>query len=500
MIMIMTTNNNLNPGLGADFQIQLLAAIISDPNFGLSVLAQLPSNFFDESYRRMIFESIIKFYKEHNKIPCFDDIKTRVLLDYGSGPDGNTRVDFCNAVLENILRHIKDDELLVVKSYAEEIVKEIMVKRAIEESQLMISQGRKDFNYINNLLSKALSWNIKRSTSFTIFDDLDENMSDNYRQPIPTGLYEAIDAPTNGGPSRGEIFTFLAPLGTGKTTLLTRIANNAYISGHNVLHIFFEDTKTQISRKHYACMTDLAQSELNQNRQYVLEQIKYFEQTLVGKLFLHRLPSVGTTIEDLYNIIKDYKYVKGIDIDMVVLDYIDCLSYERKVKDRLEDEKMVMRKFESMAYEENFVGWTAIQTNRTGINKESFGVDAMGGSIDKAKIAHGIINLARTREQKVANLATIGFGKMRMVRDGMDIVDIHFDNDKLSIGTNYKSAFAFKDDIDPEMINIPIKREENPFVVKDDFKMNYNPLIKEDNNLELYNKNSLDVNSINELI
>ncbi len=50
------------------------------------------------------------------------------------------------------------------------------------------------------------------------------------------------------------------------------------------------------------------------------------------------------------------------------------------------------------------------------------------------------------------------------------------------------------------MINIPIKREENPFVVKDDFKMNYNPLIKEDNNLELYNKNSLDVNSINELI
>jgi intein/homing endonuclease len=54
----------------------------------------------------------------------------------------------------------------------------------------------------------------------------------------------------------------------------------------------------------------------------------------------------------------------GTKIDMVILDYIDCVVPDKNLGDEWKSEGSVMRAFEAMCHELNIVGWTATQGNR----------------------------------------------------------------------------------------------------------------------------------------
>jgi hypothetical protein len=60
----------------------------------------------------------------------------------------------------------------------------------------------------------------------------------------------------------------------------------------------------------------------------------------------------------------------GIKVDMIVLDYIDCIVPEKNLGDEWKSEGSVMRAFEAMCHEMNIVGWTATQGNRSSISSD----------------------------------------------------------------------------------------------------------------------------------
>jgi hypothetical protein len=59
----------------------------------------------------------------------------------------------------------------------------------------------------------------------------------------------------------------------------------------------------------------------------------------------------------------------------------------------------------------------------------------MGGSLKKAQIAHFIMSIGKTLEQKEAGVATISILKNRLGRDGMIFPNCKFDNGLLKIDT-----------------------------------------------------------------
>ena len=75
---------------------------------------------------------------------------------------------------------------------------------------------------------------------------------------------------------------------------------------------------------------------------------------------------------------------EGVNLDIVVLDYIDCVIPDRSFNDEWKGEGSVMRKFEGMCHELNLVGWTAAQGNRSSISSEVVTTDQMGGSIKES--------------------------------------------------------------------------------------------------------------------
>jgi hypothetical protein len=92
-----------------------------------------------------------------------------------------------------------------------------------------------------------------------------------------------------------------------------------------------------------------------------------------------------------------------------------------------------MRQFEAMLAELDIAGWTAVQGNRSSIKADVVEADQMGGAIKKAQIAHFIVSIAKTLDQKENNTATMAILKSRFGKSGVIFENILFDNARIQI-------------------------------------------------------------------
>jgi replicative DNA helicase len=249
-----------------------------------------------------------------------------------------------------------------------------------------------------------------------------------------------IDKLLKGGLAKGEIGVILAPTGVGKTTILSKIANSAFNNGYNVLQLFFEDNPKVIQRKHFTMWTGIAPDELPFHREEVLEKARQVREEMTNKLYLKKLPSDTHTMSQIKNMIRKM-IADGHKIDMILVDYIDCIVPDKNLGDEWKSEGSVMRGFEALCHELNVVGWTATQGNRSSISSEVVTTDQMGGSIKKAQVGHVIISVAKTLQQKEMNLATIAITKSRVGKDGVVFENCKFNNELLEIDTESSVTF-----------------------------------------------------------
>jgi replicative DNA helicase len=218
------------------------------------------------------------------------------------------------------------------------------------------------------------------------------------------------------------------------------MANHAFNLGFNVVQIFFEDNPKVIQRKHFTLWTKIHPDDLSEKRDEVTTKVREIEESMPNKLIMKKLPSDTMTMLQIKNQIR--KMVSdGIKVDMIVLDYIDCVVPDKNLGDEWKSEGSVMRAFEAMCHEMNIVGWTATQGNRASISSEVVTTDQMGGSIKKAQVGHVIISVAKTLQQKEMKLATIAITKSRIGDDGVVFENCKFDNAMIEIDTESSMTF-----------------------------------------------------------
>ena len=171
-----------------------------------------------------------------------------------------------------------------------------------------------------------------------------------------------------------------------------------------------------------------------------MNSVNEIKNTMNNELILKKLPSDTKTMLQIKNEIRKI-IADGTKIDMVVLDYIDCIVPDKNLGDEWKSEGSVMRAFEAMCHEMNIVGWTATQGNRSSISSDVVTTDQMGGSIKKAQVGHVIISVAKSLQQKEMKLATIAITKSRIGDDGVVFENCKFDNAMLEIDTESTTTF-----------------------------------------------------------
>lgn len=219
---------------------------------------------------------------------------------------------------------------------------------------------------------------------------------------------------------------------THNTTIATKIANTAFNMGKNVLQIFFEDSQNAIRRKHIACWTGIEINKLNQHKEEVKQVIEKKTSSSGGNLFLVKMQSIETTMTKIRDVVKKLKD-DGFDIDVMLIDYIDCVQPSRNYADPLIAEGMIMREYENLLDEYQIAGYAMTQGNRSAIGSKVVDTDQMGGSIKKAQIGHFILSIARPIEQKKEGKATMGILKSRFGADGIIFDNVIFNNANLHI-------------------------------------------------------------------
>jgi replicative DNA helicase len=421
--------------LGNTFQIQLLNQIIEDKDFASSIIDVIEPSYFDNKYFKIILQMVKEYHKKYESAPNFETLSQIVKSEV-------TQELVAKIVLDT-LKQVQDapfEGSQFVQEKALKFCKQQELQKAMDKANKIITEGDfESYDKVEGLVREALQVGQSDKGLSDIFTGLETVLEEDYRHPIPMGI-TGIDRLLKGGLAKGEIGVILAPTGVGKTTILTKIANTAFNMGYNVLQIFFEDNPKIVQRKHFTIWTGIPPDDLANHREEVMGKITEIQESMKNRLVLKKLASDTMTMGQIKNQVRKM-IADGTKIDLILLDYIDCVLPEQSAKDEWKAEGSVMRAFEAMCHELNLVGWTATQGNRSSISSEVVTTDQMGGSIKKAQVGHVIITVAKTLQQKELNLATIAITKSRLGKDGVVFENCKFNNELLEIDTEASVTF-----------------------------------------------------------
>ena len=379
-------NFQMDMGFEDVFDYQLIHTIIQYEGFYLTYKDDLMYYQTNERIVRYILQVIREFWTEYNEVPSFSQLYQQIKVDNQRiDAEGNITYTPVFKMIEDSLNSIKDNQ---PKNY--KFIEKLFKERLITGIENTLQHNLKDKILRNRLLRRLAYYetNDVGIPEFQIMKPNDYNEDDN-RDIIPTGI-QLIDE--SGGIARGEIGMFIAPTGIGKTTLLTYVASHIARQKLNVVHIVFEGRVNHYLKLH--------KKLINNTNEYINNHIDVI-----------KMEDGTTTINDVMNTIQMLNKTK--QIDAIVIDYIDCIRANEKQKEFWLGESEVVNELEKYSVKNNLVIWTAVQTNRSGLNGEEGEMAQIAGSKKKLDKASMAVFLSRNSLQIDANVATMKIDKNR---------------------------------------------------------------------------------------
>lgn len=445
--MAKTDKKNLGY-LGEDFQYKLVHTFMEDKEFFKDLNSIVDQNMFTDSTLKIYVGVMKEYYEREEAVPSYQMMG--IVLNEKAHNDIEQRI--FSETLEKIEK-TSSEGVEYIRNLAEKFFKQQnIVKTANSILKIAGNGDTEKYDECVELLSEALNQGTKEDFGNTVFDDIGETLSDDYRTPIPTGVGK-LDEALEGGLGKGELGVIIGSSSFGKTSLTTAMASHAStykcpqnnFRGYKVLQIVFEDRIKQIQRKHIGRITGIEAKDLS--KPGIIEQVKeqldkYEDKDLMREnLRIVRFPSGELTASHIQRYIK--KLINnGFKPDLVIIDYFECLTHNGDGhSNEYEKEGKTMRKLESIAGELNIALWIPTQGTKDSVNLELVTMDKAGGSFKKIQIAHIVMSIARTMEDIEANRATIALLKNRAGKSGKVFNNVEFNNGTCRISTDHVDEF-----------------------------------------------------------
>ncbi len=218
---------------GSEFQSKCIASLVTDQMFVERIFDILTPDYFESDANKWIVQSSMDYFLKYKSVPTLqvfgiesEKIKSEVLKA---------------AIIEQIKNVYKNQigaqDLPFVKEQFLEFCKNQKMKNAIISSADYLKLG--DFDKIRTVVDNALKAGMERNLGHEYLIDIEKRMSEMCRDTIKTN-WEPIDILLDGGLAKGELGFVVAPAGSGKSWILTRLGAEAMRMGKNVLHVTLE--------------------------------------------------------------------------------------------------------------------------------------------------------------------------------------------------------------------------------------------------------------------
>jgi len=306
------------------FEQILLKKLLCTNEFFGKVVPIIKAEYFTNQGCSKIYELLHQYYYDYKKIPSITEIAVQVK----NVPNIELRKEIATELKSiNTTDLVENNEFMI-----EETVK--WVKNSIFMKALIIGSDAisdKDENKIAK--SKAL---MEEMSKVTIDSDLGldfdniEEMIEYYQNKLVGILtqHEELNKRLGTGFLPGTLSIIMAASGIGKSLLMTDLISGNVKKGLNVLLVSMEMEDKEIMKRVHANVLDLPINKLTSISPDVIRTAfeKFSKEKTTGKFFIKDYPSGSFSPLMLDALLDNYKIEKGIEFDLVYLDYLGIMK------------------------------------------------------------------------------------------------------------------------------------------------------------------------------
>lgn len=407
---------------------QILRKSIESPIFSKEVLPLAPLSIFgdDEIYKEL--SNLIKRYYQTSK----DQLTEEALLTLAedkldrmkkAAEDQQKYFNKINDLYD--VRDSSDNEVIdeqIEKYIRKHLWIDLLKKSAmnLENEQFMEKVGE-EFKSI-----MMLDISGKKQEIINVLDDTEYKrvaLATIFQNTVSTG-FKAVDNLNGGGLAKGELAMIVAASGTGKTLLLTNLATNYTKLKYNVLFIALEELENRMILKFEQSMLRQNKSDIltggSLNNQHFDKLQGFIQQNRdqFGNLFFARFGPNTITPAKIEQLISDCILRKGVNVDVVIIDYPELLRNPKATGDVAEDGGRLFEEIRRIAQDYNVVMWAAAQMNRTAYSAQIRTSEHMEGSHRKKNACELVLTVNQTKEEYDAGYIRLYADKVRNPPEG----------------------------------------------------------------------------------
>ena len=407
---------------GKSFQEKLAHLILQERVFCDQMQEVLSISFFELKYLQAFVRKIFAYRDKYETHPTYEIMATmlRSEMEDESGAVTKQVRDF----LARSLSSKEIEEAEYIKDVSLDFCKKQKLKEAMIKSVDLLQHS--SFDEISSVINDAIKLGSDNNFGYEYIADFEDRYQPKMRHPVTTG-WKQIDDITNGGLGNSELGVVIAPTGAGKSMVLVHLGAQAIREGKTVVHYTLELQDMSIGLRYDSCLTGVPINDLTLFKDEVYEKVSDFG----GRLIIKEYPSKTASTNTIKTHLEKLK-TRGIDVDMVVVDYADLLRPKRVEREKRDELESMYEELRGLAQEFKCLFWTASQTNRSGLNAEVITMEAISEAFNKCFVADFICTISRTVEDKTANTGRMFIAKNRQGYDGM-IYPIFMDTSNVKI-------------------------------------------------------------------
>lgn len=381
----------------------ILSALTKDIDYAKKVVTHIKPDFFQDRKEKTVYSLIEDFWGKYSKLPT-KDVLTIELDSLKNIPENE--YEDTKAVLKSAFADAYEYDRQWLIDETEKFCKERAVYNAIMASVLIINgeDKKRTDSQIPKMLQDALSINFDQSLGHDYFRDAEERFKF-YNQPeskISCDI-ELLNKVTNGGVNRKTLNIFVAPPKAGKSLALSSLAVAYLKQGYNVVYITEELAEFRIGERIDANLMNININDIRHlEEDAFMSKIDILKSKSLGRLKIKEYPTKTASCAHFSTLLDDYKARDDFIPDVIIVDYLGITASSQYSNassvNSYTYQKAVSEELRAFGGEWNAAVWSAVQTNRGGMNASDFDVEDISDSIGPIMTCDLAIGLIRTPE------------------------------------------------------------------------------------------------------
>jgi replicative DNA helicase len=400
-----------------EFEHILIKKILTDGEFFSKTMFALEPKYFTSQGCQSILSLIKQYYAEYTTCPTM----TEIVAQIKNVPNIELRkIIAVDAQQINSVDSIENNEFMFAETVT--FIKDSVFMEAL----IMGSDALQDKDEDKKLRAKALMEEMSKITLGDSdlgldFDDIEAMIR--YYQDKLIGVmtqHPELNKRLGTGFLPGTLSIIMAASGIGKSLLMTDLISGQIAKGKNVLLVSMEMEDKEIMKRVHANVLNLPINGLKDLDPEVIRQAhEKFKASNngqpIGQLFVKDYPNGTFSPMMLDALLDSYKIEKGIEFDIVYLDYLGIMKSDLITPNAglYSYVKSIVEEVRSIAKKRKIPIVSASQLNRSAVNNTDARKDSVSDSSGTVQTADFILFLLQNEKMKEEKLITAKCTKNR---------------------------------------------------------------------------------------